>query len=84
MSSVSIIKEGSPKMLVDRMLEYQLPSHFTAEMGEAVDELIKYMKTTADYLRKMHFASEKWNLASKITVSERTKFQLLEGSFSAV
>ena len=36
--------QGSP-MLVDRMLEYQPPPHLTAEMGEAVDEVIKYTKT---------------------------------------
>ena len=53
-SSVPIVEEGSesPGMseLVDRMLEYQPPSHLTAEMGEAVDEVIKYMKTTAELL----------------------------------
>ena len=34
----------------DRMLEYQPPPDLTAEMGEAVDEVIKYMKTTAELL----------------------------------
>ena len=55
MSSVSIVKEGSESSgmseLVDRMLEYQPPPHLTAEMGEAVDEVIKYMKTTAELFR---------------------------------
>ena len=45
-------KEGSesPEVseLVDRMLEYQPPPHLTAEMGEAVDEVIKYMKIYED------------------------------------
>ena len=44
-SSVPIVEEGSesPGMseLVDRMLEYQPPPHLTAEMDEAVDEVIK-------------------------------------------
>ena len=55
MSSVSIVKEGSESSgmseLVDRMLEYQPLPHLTAEMGEAVDDVIKYMKTTAEFLR---------------------------------
>ena len=55
MSSVPIVEEGSesPGMseLVDRMLEYQPPPYFTAEMDEAVDEVINYMKTTAELIR---------------------------------
>ena len=54
MSSVPIIKEGSesPEMseLVDRRLENQPPSHLTAKMGEAVDEVIKYLMTKAELL----------------------------------
>ena len=34
--------------LVDRMLEYQPPPNLTEEMGEAVDDVIKYRKTTAE------------------------------------
>ena len=52
MSSVSIVKEGSESSgmseLVDPMLEYQQPPNLTAEMGEAVDDVIKYRKTTAE------------------------------------
>ena len=48
MSSVPIVKGGSESPgvseLVDRMLEYQPPPHLTAEMGEAVDEVIKYIE----------------------------------------
>ena len=55
MSSVPSVKDGSesPGMseLADRLLEYQPPPDLTAEMGEAVDEVIKYMKTTAELLR---------------------------------
>ena len=55
MSSLPIIKEGSesPEMseLFDRMLEYEPPPHLTAETGEAVDEVIKYTKTTTEILR---------------------------------
>ena len=44
-SSEPIVMEGSesPEMpvLVDRILEYQPPPHLTAEMGEAVDEVIR-------------------------------------------
>ena len=54
-SSVPIVEEGSesPGMseLVDRKLEYQPPPHLTAEMDEAVDEVINYMKTTAELIR---------------------------------
>ena len=57
MSSLPIVEEGSesPEMseLVDLMLEYKPPPHLTAEMGEAVDEVIKYINTTAELLRIM-------------------------------
>ena len=50
--SMPIVEEGSESPetseLVDRMLEYQAPSHLTAEMDEAVDEVIKYMKIYED------------------------------------
>ena len=36
--------------LVDRMLKYQPPPNLTAEMGETVDDEIKYMKSTAELL----------------------------------
>ena len=71
MSSVPSVKDGSesPGMseLADRLLEYQPPPDLTAEMGEAVDEVIKYMKTTAELLsvlrifrkiRKMFFLKD--------------------------
>ena len=52
MSSVSIVKEGSESSgmseLVDRMLENQPPSHLTAKMGEAIDEVIKYLMAKAE------------------------------------
>ena len=52
MSGIPIVEEGSesPEMseFVDRMLEYQPPPYFTAEMDEAVDEVIKYMKIYED------------------------------------
>ena len=52
MSNVSIVKEGSESSgmseLVHRMLEYQQPPNLTAEMGVAVDDVIKYRKTTAE------------------------------------
>ena len=55
MSSVSIVKEGSESSgmseLVDRMLKYQPPPNLTAEMGKTVDDVIKYMKSTAVILR---------------------------------
>ena len=55
MSSVSIVKEGSESSgmseLVDRMLKYQPPPNLTAEMGKTVDDVIKYMKSTAELLR---------------------------------
>ena len=56
MSGVPINKEGCSNVseLVDRMLAYQPPSHLTAEMGEAVDEVIKYMKTIAELLSFGH------------------------------
>ena len=44
MSSVPIVKEGSesPEMSESWSIEeYQPPPHLTAEMGEAVDEVIK-------------------------------------------
>ena len=54
MSSLPIVEEGSesPEMSesVDRMLECHPPPHLMAEMGEAVDEVKKHMKTTADFL----------------------------------
>ena len=54
MSSVSIVKEGSESSgmseLVDRMLKYQPPPNLTAEMGKTVDDVIKYMKSTAELL----------------------------------
>ena len=54
MSSVSIVKGGSESSgmseLVDRMLKYQPPPNLTAEMGETVDDVIKYMKSTAELL----------------------------------
>ena len=57
MSSVSIVKEGSESSgmseLVDRMLKYQPPPNLTAEMGKTVDDVIKYMKSTAELLRVM-------------------------------
>ena len=57
MSSVSIVKEGSESSgmseLVDRMLKYQPPPNLTAEMGETVDDVIKYMKSTAELLRNL-------------------------------
>ena len=57
MSSVSIVKGGSESSgmseLVDRMLKYQPPPNLTAEMGKTVDDVIKYMKSTAEVLRKM-------------------------------
>ena len=56
MSSVSIVKEGSESSamseLVDRMLKYQPPPNLTAEMGETIDDVIKYMKSTAELLRQ--------------------------------
>ena len=55
MSSVPIVEEDSesPEMSesVDRMLEYEPPPHLMAETGEAVDEVIKYTKTTTEILR---------------------------------
>ena len=55
MSSVSIVKEGSESSgmseLVDRMLKYQPPPNLTAEMGKTVEDVIKYMKSTAELLR---------------------------------
>ena len=52
MSSLPIVEEGSesPEMseLVDRMLENQPPSHLTAKMGEAIDEVIKYLRAKAE------------------------------------
>ena len=57
MSSVLNVlnKEGSESQEmfepVDRMLAYRPPPQLTAEMGEAVDEVIKYMKTTAELFR---------------------------------
>ena len=57
MSSVSIVKGGSESSgmseLVDRMLKYQPPPNLTAEMGKTVDDVIKYMKSTAELLRVM-------------------------------
>jgi len=57
MSSVSIVKEGSESSgmseLVDRMLKYQPPPNLTAEMGKTVEDVIKYMKSTAELLRVM-------------------------------
>ena len=56
MSSVSIVKEGSESSgmseLVDRMLKYQPPPNLTAEMGKTVEDVIKYMKSTAELLKK--------------------------------
>ena len=56
MSSVSIVKEGSESSgmseLVDRMLKYQPPPNLTAEMGKTVDDVIKYMKSTAELLSR--------------------------------
>ena len=50
--SMPIVEGGSESPetseLVYRMLEYQPPSHLTAEMDEAVDEVIKYMKIYED------------------------------------
>ena len=57
MSSVPVIKAGSvsPEMsaLVDQMLEYKSPFHLATEMGEAVDEVINYPRTTVELLSKM-------------------------------
>ena len=38
------------------MLEYQPPPNLTEEMGETVDDVIKYMKSTAEHLRKIEIA----------------------------
>ena len=60
MSSVSIAKEGSESSgmseLVDRILKYQPPPNRTAKVGETVDDVIKYMKYTAEHLRKIEIA----------------------------
>ena len=66
MSSVSIVKEGSESSgmseLVDRMLKYQPPPNLTAEMGKTVDDVIKYMKSTAEFLRKSRRILKKFEL----------------------
>ena len=57
MSSVSIVKAGSESSgmseLVDRILKYQPPPSLTEEMGETVDDVIKYRKKTAELLRNL-------------------------------
>ena len=71
MSSVSIVKEGSESSgmseLVDRMLKYQPPPNLTAEMGKTVDDVIKYMKSTAELLRFLMNSRKKFSFSSSFS-----------------
>ena len=78
MSSVSIVKEGSESSgmseLVDRMLKYQPPPNLTAEMGETVDDEIKYMKSTAELLSFRRNLVKIDNFRRKLVKLRRTPF----------